>query len=148
MNNLEFSFDASPWELLLDQAENTVSALELLTALEGVSEDEYEDAMQQLEERMLLPDLTDLPSSAGTGEAALRLRQEEQLVQKGLRPDALEEGDPLRLYLEEVALIPAFGDENLLAEKAADGNFFFLIVIFKITAHFAIIYCHIMPPLF
>ena len=122
MNNLEFSFDAAPWELLLDQAENTVSALELLTALEGVSEDEYEDAMQQLEARMLLPDLTDLPSPAGTGEAALRLRQEEQLVQKGLRPDALEEGDPLRLYLEEVALIPACGDEELLAEKAAGGN--------------------------
>ena len=45
MNNLEFTFDAAPWELLLEQAEDTVSALELLSSLEGVSEDEYEDGV-------------------------------------------------------------------------------------------------------
>ena len=48
MNNLEFAFDAAPWELLLDKAEDTVSALELLTALEGVGEDEYEEALALL----------------------------------------------------------------------------------------------------
>ena len=122
MNNLEFTFDAAPWELLLDQAENGVSALELLTALEGVGEEEYEDAMLQLEQRLILPDLSDLPRPNGGGEAALRLRQEEQMVAKGLHPGALEEGDPLRLYLEEVAMTPAFGDEQILAEKAAAGS--------------------------
>ena len=122
MNNLEFTFDAAPWELLLDRAENSVSALELLTALEGVSEDEYEEALECLESRMILPDLSDLPRPPVGGEAALRLRQEEQLVDKGLRPGALEAGDPLRLYLEEVAMTPAFGDEQILAEEAAAGS--------------------------
>ena len=122
MNNLEFTFDAAPWELLLDRAEDSVSALELLTALEGVSEDEYEDAMQMLEDRGILPDLTDLPKPPSGGEAALRLRQEEQLVAAGLNSRDLEESDPLRLYLEEVAMTPAFGDEQLLAEEAASGS--------------------------
>ena len=122
MNNLEFTFDAAPWELLLDNAEDTVSALALLTALEGVSEDEYEEAMALLEERMLLPDLSDLPRPASGGEAALRLRQEEQMVARGLTPRELEESDPLRLYLEEVAMTPAFGDEQLLAQEAATGS--------------------------
>ena len=122
MNNLDFTFDAAPWELLLEGAEDTVSALQLLTALEGVSEDEYEEAMQMLEDRGIIPDISDLPRPAATGEAALRLRQEEQLVKNGLTPNALEEGDPLRLYLEEVAMTPAFGDEQLLAEEVLSGS--------------------------
>ena len=122
MNNLEFAFDAAPWEDLLAAADEAVSAAELLTALEGESEEEFEDAMLALENRGLALDITDLPRPASVGEAALRLRQEEQLVQQGLRPDALEEGDPLRLYLEEVAMTPAFGDEQILAEEAASGS--------------------------
>ena len=122
MSNLEFTFDAAPWELLLETGEDSVSALQLLTALEGVSEDEYEEAMQLLEDRGIIPDISDLPKPAASGEAALRLRQEEQLAAKGLRPSALEESDPLRLYLEEVALTPAFGDEQLLAEELRSGS--------------------------
>ena len=122
MNNLDFTFDAAPWELLLEEAENAVSALALLTTLEGAGEDEYAQAMELLEERGILPDLSDLPKPPASGEAALRLRQEEQLVAKGLTPYALEEGDPLRLYLEEVAMTPAYGDENLLAEEVLSGN--------------------------
>ena len=122
MNNLEFSFESAPWELLLETAADTVSALQLLTTLEGVSEDEYEEAMMILEQRSILPDITDLPRPASTGEAALRLRQEEQLVANGLRADALEAGDPLRLYLEEVSMTPAFGDVRLMAEKVLSGS--------------------------
>lgn len=122
MNNLDFTFDAAPWELLLEEAENTVSALRLLNALEGVGEEEYEQAMELLEDRGIIPDLSDLPKPPASGEAALRLRQEEQLVANGLTAYALEEGDPLRLYLEEVAMTPAYGDENLLAEEVLRGN--------------------------
>lgn len=122
MNNLEFAFDAAPWEDLLAADDEAVSAAELLTALEGESEEEFEDAMLALENQGLALDITDLPRPASVGEAALRLRQEEQLVQQGLRPDALEEGDPLRLYLEEVAMTPAFGDEQILAAEAASGS--------------------------
>ena len=122
MNNLEFTFETAPWELLLDRAEDSVSALEFLTALEGVSEDEYEEAMELLEERGILPDVSDLPRPASGGEAAARLRREEQLVAGGLRIQDLEVGDPLRLYLEEVALMPAFGDERILAEDVLVGS--------------------------
>ena len=122
MNNLDFTFDAAPWELLLEGAEDTVSALRLLTALEGVSEEEYEEAMLLLGTRGITLDISDLPKPPSGGEAALRLRQEEQLVAKGLHPAALEEGDPLRLYLEEVAMTPAFGDEQLLAEDVLAGK--------------------------
>ncbi|MBR6594996.1 MAG: sigma-70 family RNA polymerase sigma factor [Oscillospiraceae bacterium] len=122
MNNLELSFDAAPWELLLEEAEDTVTALRLLNALEGAGEDEYEQAMELLEDRGIIPDISDLPKPPASGEAALRLRQEEQLVAKGLHPQALAEGDPLRLYLEEVAMTPAFGDEQLLAEEVLSGS--------------------------
>ena len=122
MNNLDFTFDAAPWELLLDAAEDSVSAAQLLTALEGAGEDEYEDAMLLLEQRGIIPDVSDLPKPPAGGEAALRLRSEEQLVEQGLPIHGLEEGDPLRLYLEEVAMTPAFGDEQLLAEEILGGS--------------------------
>ena len=122
MNNMEFTFDTAPWERLLETAEDSVSAAQLLSLLEGIGEDEYEDAMQMLEDRGIIPDISDLPKPPSGGEAALRLRQEEQLVAKGLHPHTLEDGDPLRLYLEEVAMTPAFGDEQLLAEEVLSGS--------------------------
>ena len=122
MNDLEFSFGAAPWEDYLDTVTDTASAMTLLTLLEGEDETVLEDALAELENRAVVLDISELPKPAGTGEAAARLWQEEQLVRKGLRPSDLEETDPLRLYLEEVALTPAFGDAQLLAEQAASGN--------------------------
>ena len=53
---------------------------------------------------------------------ALRLRQEAQLAASGNLLTGLEENDPLRLYLEELAATPAVGDENLLAQQYLDGD--------------------------
>lgn len=122
MNDLDISFGAAPWEDYLDTVTDTASAMTLLTLLEGEDETVLEDALAELEARAVVLDISELPKSAGTGEAAARLRQEEQLVRKGLKPWDLEETDPLRLYLEEVALTPAFGDVQLLAEQAASGD--------------------------
>ena len=122
MSNLDFSFEAAPWEEYLDAVTDTASAMTLLTLLEGEDEATVEDVLQELENRCVALDISELPKPSGTGEAAARLRQEEQLVQKGLRPSDLEETDPLRLYLEEVALTPAYGDVQLLAQKAASGD--------------------------
>lgn len=101
---------------------DTVSAANLLTLLEGEEEQEVEDALLNLETGCIDLDISDLPKAGGTGEAALRLRQEMQLVKKGFNPKELDPNDPLRLYLEDVADTPAFGDEQLLAEKCAQGD--------------------------
>ena len=77
MSDLEFTFEAAPWEALLDAAEDTVSAAQLLAALEGVSEDEYEEALELLEARSIELDVSDLPRPVSGGDTALRLRREE-----------------------------------------------------------------------
>ena len=124
MNKLEFSFEPAPWEQWLGNFPQgaSVPAGGLLTLLEGEEEQELEDALQAMEEAGMELDIRDLPKSFGSGETALRLRQEQQLAQKGISPDALEENDPLRLYLEEIAAIPVCGDEDLLAQEAAAGK--------------------------
>ena len=124
MNKLEFSFEPAPWEQWLGNFPQgaSVPAGGLLTLLEGEEEQELEDALQAMEEAGMELDIRDLPKSFGSGETALCLRQEQQLAQKGISPDALEENDPLRLYLEEIAAIPVCGDEDLLAQDAAAGK--------------------------
>lgn len=124
MNDLDFSFEQSPWEafLMTKQMGDTISAANLLAMLEGEEEQAVEDALQDLETACMNLDISDLPRAGGTGEAAVRLRQEMQLAKKGLNPRELDENDPLRLYLEEVAETPVAGDEQLLAEKCKKGN--------------------------
>ena len=70
----------------------------------------------------MILDISGLPKVGGTGEAAVRLRREAQLAKEGLDPELLEENDPLRLYLEEIAATPVCGDENLLAAACARGD--------------------------
>lgn len=124
MIDLEFSFEERPWErFLADRAEGAaVSAAQLLALLEGEDDSSAEDALNALETRLLRLDVGDLPRTAGTGEAAVRLRRETALVRRGLRAEELEENDPLRLYLEELAQTEAAGDELLLAEGCAQGR--------------------------
>ena len=121
MNDM-FTFEETPWEQALEHCDGAMTAGHFLALTEGESEDSWEDAFLELAERRILLDLTDLPKSAGIGEAVLRLRQEEQLAASGDLLTGLEENDPLRLYLEELAGIPAFGDPVVLAEKTAAGN--------------------------
>lgn len=124
MNDLDFSFEETPWEAFLGKITpgGPVSAAAVLTLLEGEEEEALEDAFRDLEELNAVLDLSDLPKAGGKGEAALRLRQEAQFVRGGMKLWDLEAGDPLRLYLEEVAGTPAFGDEALLAQAAAEGD--------------------------
>ena len=118
MNDLDFSFEPDPWETFRMSLTmgDTVSASQILTLLEGEDGQALEDALQELETACVKLDISDLPKNGGTGDTALRLKQEAQLVQEGLNPKALEPNDPLRLYLEEVASVPVCGDEQLLAE--------------------------------
>ena len=124
MNDLEFTFEESPWELTLASAQRggLLSAARFLTAMEEETEDAVEDALLELESRGIMLDISDLPKTAGTGEAAVRLRREAELVKNGTLLTALEENDPLRLYLEELAAIPACGDPAILALECAKGK--------------------------
>ena len=125
MNTFDmFTFEHSPWEQALDELNpgEALTAGHFLAMMEGEEEDAWEDAFQALAERGILLDLTDLPKAAGTGEAALRLRQEEQLCGSGNLLTGLEENDPLRLYLEDLASIPACGDPAVLAMEVAKGS--------------------------
>ena len=123
MNTLEFSFEETPLEKWLGQCRpgTSVEAGNFLAVAEDAAEEELEEALARLEEMNILLDISALPTPAG-GEAALRLRQEVQFVQNGMRLRELEETDPLRLYLEEVAMTPVAGDEQLLAERCASGD--------------------------
>lgn len=124
MMDMNITFEDAPWETLLSTADrdSSVSAVSLLAMLEGEDEERLEDAFQTMEERGVLLEITGLPKYRGEGQTAQRLRREEQLAQSALRPEALEEGDPLRIYLEELSIIPAFGDEEILARECAAGD--------------------------
>ncbi len=124
MNELDFSFEQTPWELTLERLQpgGSISAVRFLTLLEGADETEVETALQELEQRHIALDIEDLPKDPGSGSTAVRLRQEQQLVQSGRLPEGLEENDPLRLYLEEVAATPAAGDPAVLAHKLLAGD--------------------------
>ena len=116
-----FSFEQNPWDMAVEKLRfgDSISAVRLLTLLEGEDEDAVEEAFQTLEQLAVTLDISDLPADFGAGETEKRLRLEQKLAKSGLRPNAFPEGDPLGLYLEEMAAIPAFGDARLLAEELA-----------------------------
>ena len=124
MNDLEFTFEQSPWEAFIRTKGmgDTISAANLLGMLEGEEEQILEEALSDLETGCMILDISELPRPGAIGEAAVRLRQEMQFVKSGMDPVKLDENDPLALYLEEVAQIPAVGDETLLAQKCAKGD--------------------------
>ena len=124
MTRIEFDFEESPWLLTLDtlKSGSRISAARFLTLMEGEEEDALTDAFRDMEERHITLDISDLPPMGAVGEAAVRLRREEQLVKQDALMAALDENDPLRLYLEELACIPVCGDEAVLAEAAAAGK--------------------------
>lgn len=124
MMDLDFSFEPTAWEAFIrtKQCGDTVTAGNLLALLEGEDEQFVEDAFLDLERGCIALSVADLPKAYGSSETALRLRREEELVKTGLKPEAFEEGDPLRLYLEEVAMIPAWGEESALALRCAEGD--------------------------
>ena len=124
MTDFDFSFEESPWEMTLGALMKTkrISASRFLTLLEGESEDAVENALADLENYRITLDISDLPKATAVGEAAVRLRREEQLVKQGTLLTALEENDPLRLYLEELAMIPAQGDAQVLAQDCLAGS--------------------------
>ena len=120
---IEIQFEQSPWEAYLNSCTNgtSVPAWNLISMLEDEDDEAVEDAFRTIQEKQLDLDLSALPRTIAPGQAAQRLKQEKEYVQKGLNPSDMEENDPLRLYLEEIAGIPVV-EEELLVESLLSGD--------------------------
>jgi len=117
---LDITFEESPLDALADG--DVLSAVRFLALTEGMDEEQIRQLLEEMEQRHITLNIEELPVADAEGETALRLRRELELVRKNLLMTALEENDPLRLYLEELARIPAAGDPQLLAEALLDGR--------------------------
>ena len=124
MNDFEFDFEETPWEQFAQQLKPNavVSAAHVLTLLEGESEDMVEDAFLNLQELGAELDIQDLPKPSLTGDSGLRLRREADLIRDGKLAESLDAGDPLKMYLEELAAVPVCGDVCLLASQLSEAN--------------------------
>ena len=124
MIDMDISFGDSPWEAWMDRKRygDSLSAAQLLTFLEEETEEGVEDAFAALEDRGLKLDVTTLPSRQFVGQAALRLRQEEQMAKENMALKDLGPNDPLRLYLEEIESLPPVQETEELLRQAADGD--------------------------
>ena len=117
--NFEITF--SLWEDAIDKLSpgEKMDALQLLALTE---EDSLEEALEQLEEKEIGLDISGIGQLPVSGDTAVRLRREKELVAKNALLTDLSETDPLRVYLEELSMIPVAGDLQLLAERYASGE--------------------------
>ncbi len=120
MYELDVTFDPD-WDVSgLFQPGQTASAVHLLTAMEDRDEESLQQLLEELAEQHVTLDIGGLPKAVVGDELATRLRLEAQLVEKNMLPMGLPAGDPLRLYLEEIAQLPAAGDPQALAQQLAN----------------------------
>lgn len=124
MNHLEFAFDAAPWEQAIAEIApgGQIDGMQFLALMEPESEENLEAALALLDDKNIMLCIDGLADFAVSADTAVRLRQEKELVARGALPGALEENDPLRLYLEEIAALPTTGDPQLLAEAYLAGD--------------------------
>lgn len=126
MNDLEYYFEDTEEveQVLLEglQPGQTVSAVRVLTELEDQDAQTLQALLDALTENRIALDVSALPKPAGQGTSTQRLHLEETLVKDGNLMEGLEPGDPLRLYLEEIAALPVFGDPETVAQKLGNGD--------------------------
>lgn len=123
MIDLDFSFEQPQWTTRLREigANGTLGAMRFLTLTELERDDALEEAFLYLESAHITLDLSDLPKAAPFGQAAMRLRREEELAKTHALKEKLEENDPLRLYLQEVDALAKSADPQSMARRFADG---------------------------
>ncbi len=122
MTDLEYTFEESElWVFLRGLKRGQTLQAEALLGLAGnAGREELEDALTQLTQQHISLDVRMLRFEGGTG--AARLKMEENLALQQDMTCGLEENDPLRLYLEEIAATPAAGDADLLAAEFLSGR--------------------------
>lgn len=118
---LDVEFEESPLEeYVAGLSGKRASSAKLLTLADG--EEELETAFEQLNRQGSGVDISDLPAYADHSRMAQRLQLEKKLEKIADLTGQLPEGDPLRLYLEELAAIPVCGDVQVLALEMAGGR--------------------------
>lgn len=124
MNGLSYAFEPSDWELTVEKmpSGSTMNGTRFLSLLQGETESAARDALQDLEDKRITLDISDLPAAVLKGETGTRLHFEEKLAAGSDWIGQLDENDSLRLCLEEIAGIPVAGDINVLAMEFAEGN--------------------------
>lgn len=124
MNQFEFAFETAAWERMLAaiDAGGELNGAQFLAMMESEGEESVEEALALLDEKDILLTIDDFSDFAGSADTAVRLRMEKELVARNALPEGLEENDPLRLYLEEIAALPTDEDAQLLAERYCAGQ--------------------------
>ena len=119
MKDLEFVFDTPAWEQVLAEAPQgeQLDGVQFLTMLQSASEEDLEAALELLEKRNIALTTDGLELSTSYGNTAARLRYEKELVRRNGLPQELEENDPLRLYLEELAGLPVGENPEVLIQQ-------------------------------
>lgn len=102
--------------------DGAISAARLLHYLEMADDLAVEEAFDFLRQNRIALDISDLPPVSLSGSSALRLKQEAQFSNMDKITAGLDENDPLRLYLQELAATPAFGDVQQFAERYVSGE--------------------------
>ena len=120
----EFVFEPSAWELAVEKLNegDVLSATRFLTLIEGESDEQADLAFNELLDKHISLNVSGLTKVAAEGENGKRLAFEQKLAEAEDMRFGLDEADPLRVYLEELAAIPATGDVRVMAQKLAEGD--------------------------
>lgn len=122
--NEYFSFN--DMRILVEEIEDhicgTLSGARLLSLLEAEDTLSVEDALRDILKCEITVDLSDLPRNSESGPAAQRLTWEATLKTREQLYSAVDETDPLGLYLQELASTPAAGDVELYAQRYLSGE--------------------------
>lgn len=124
MSILQFNFEKPEWESVFNSIPEggEFDAVQFLAMMEPEDDDALEEALSALDDRDILLNIDNLSPFAQSGDAAVRLRLEKELAEQGKLPQGLEENDPLRLYMEELASMPVSGHPQALAEAYRAGK--------------------------
>lgn len=120
--NLDVTFEESP---LLAFAEiqkpgQLFSAQQMLSLASREDRETLEQALDLCLAKEAIADVSGI--SGNVGQASERLSMEQALSKQENMLAGLDENDPLRLYLEELAGIPVAGDAQLLAQRYLEGE--------------------------
>ncbi len=119
--DLELEWEEPGWQRMMDSLPrgSVIPAERFFAMLGSVDEEGALEAALTLTARGVGLDVSRLPQG-GPGAAAERLAREAELARRGALPGALDSGDPLRLYWQELETLPRL--DNPEAQELVHGG--------------------------